>query len=324
MMINIWTIFFGFLLIIKFSDGSQDFSYDGNHGTSHWGIDYHSCVGKHQSPINIEEHNVKNVSLTPLRFEKLNIPRTSFITNNGHTVMIKTNELEPAIVSGGPLGDNNYIFEQLHFHWGENDTEGSEDHINNHSFAMELHAVFYKQDYKSMTEAMKHPDGLTVFAYFYEVADKENPTYKPIVEALPTVEAVNSKHELKEPLLLEHLLITNISTMQNYFTYNGSLTTPPCLEVVTWIDFKDPQLLSHNQLAAFRNLCTSDGNKLTHNFRPVQPLSDRLVYHNIFNANNDVPINNKNGKNKPNGGHYIRSDITMLILFVVSTLFATI
>ncbi|KAF7414272.1 hypothetical protein HZH68_002761 [Vespula germanica] len=267
-MMIVWTISLGLLLLIKFSDGSQDFSYDGNHGMylylciynsfvlfffssslgpSHWPIDYQSCVGKHQSPINIEEHNVKNINLPPLRFEKLDLPRSSFITNNGHTVMIKTNESEAAVVSGGPLRDN-YIFEQLHFHWGENDSEGSEDYINNHSFAMELHAVFYKQSYKSMTEAVNHPDGLAVFAYFYEAADKENPTYKPIVEVLPKVETVGSKHELKEPLLLEHLLIPNMSTMQNYFTYNGSLTTPPCSEVVTWVDFKNPQLLSHDQV----------------------------------------------------------------------------
>lgn len=83
--------------------------------------------------------------------------------------MINTTGSEAAVVSGGPLHDNKYIFEQIHFHWGESDTKGSEDYINNHSFAMELHAVFYKQDYKSMTEAVKHPDGLAVFAYFYEV-----------------------------------------------------------------------------------------------------------------------------------------------------------
>nr|XP_050869492.1 carbonic anhydrase 7-like [Vespula vulgaris] len=327
-MMIVWTISLGLLLLIKFSDGSQDFSYDGNHGPSHWPIDYQSCVGKHQSPINIEEHNVKNINLPPLRFEKLDVPRSSFITNNGHTVMIKTNESEAAVVSGGPLRDN-YIFEQLHFHWGENDSEGSEDYINNHSFAMELHAVFYKQSYKSMTEAVNHPDGLAVFAYFYEAADKENPTYKPIVEVLPKVETVGSKHELKEPLLLEHLLIPNMSTMQNYFTYNGSLTTPPCSEVVTWVDFKNPQLLSHDQLAAFRNLRTSDGNKLTHNFRPVQPLSDRLVYHNVFNIDNDVPLennlnNNEDAGDKYNGALSIRNSATMSILFVVSTVLVTI
>jgi len=84
-------------------------------------------------------------------------------------VMLKSNESKAAILSGGPLGNNVYVFEQLHFHWGENDHEGSEDLINNHSFPMEMHAVFYKEDYKSMDEALKYHDGLTVLAYLYEV-----------------------------------------------------------------------------------------------------------------------------------------------------------
>lgn len=83
--------------------------------------------------------------------------------------MLRMNDSETAKISGGPLGENTYVFEQLHFHWGENDTEGSEDRINNHSFAMELHVVFYKKNYGSMNEAVNFPDGLAVLAYFFEV-----------------------------------------------------------------------------------------------------------------------------------------------------------
>ena len=79
------------------------------------------------------------------------------------------NDSDSAGVTGGPLGSDTYVFEQLHFHWGENDLEGSEDKINNHSFAMELHAVFYKKLYGSMSLAVDHPDGLAVLAYFFEV-----------------------------------------------------------------------------------------------------------------------------------------------------------
>ena len=79
-----------------------------------------------------------------------------------------SNNSEAAYMSGGPL-NGTYVFEQLHFHWGENDREGSEDLINNHSYAMELHAVFYKDEYASMNVAVNHPDGLAVLAFFFEV-----------------------------------------------------------------------------------------------------------------------------------------------------------
>lgn len=89
------------------------------------------------------------------------------------SVMLKINESKAAMLSGGPLGNDVYVFEQLHFHWGENDYEGSEDLINNHSFPMEMHAVFYKEDYKSIDEALNHPDGLAILAYLYEVRERE-------------------------------------------------------------------------------------------------------------------------------------------------------
>lgn len=54
-------------------------------GPSHWGEEYHACIGKHQSPINIEEHNVKNVSLPSLRLIGIENPYQSYVTNNGHT-----------------------------------------------------------------------------------------------------------------------------------------------------------------------------------------------------------------------------------------------
>lgn len=33
-------------------------------------------------------------------------------------------------LTGGPLLNAKYVFEQLHFHWGETDECGSENHFN--------------------------------------------------------------------------------------------------------------------------------------------------------------------------------------------------
>lgn len=70
---------------------------------------------------------------------------------------------------GGPLSGI-YVFSQLHFHWGANDSLGSEDKINNHSFPMELHMVFFKLQYGDKDTALYFKDGLCVLAVFYEVS----------------------------------------------------------------------------------------------------------------------------------------------------------
>lgn len=76
-------------------------------------------------------------------------------------------------VSGGPLrGD--YAFAQLHFHWGANDSIGSEDQINGQSFPMELHMVLYKTEYGDMDTAINYEDGLAVLAIFYNVSTEQS------------------------------------------------------------------------------------------------------------------------------------------------------
>ncbi|XP_065333852.1 carbonic anhydrase 2-like [Cloeon dipterum] len=253
------------------------FGYDGSLGPKFWPKNFQTCAGKYQSPIDIEEHLVTRVSYPPIRYHGFaDKPVGSTLTNNGHTVMLQLNTEEPLAVSGGPLKDR-YLFQQLHFHWGHNDSVGSEDTINNHSFPMELHMVFFNQKYHNFTNALNHEDGLTVMAFFYEVSAEDNFVYAEIVEHLPTVVLPHSEAKLSRQLPLELLLPNDKS---QYYTYHGSLTTPPCSEVVTWIDFKESILLSHEQVEEFRSLQDTDGDTMTHNNRPVQPLGNRVVYFN--------------------------------------------
>uniref|UniRef100_A0A336KUN5 carbonic anhydrase n=1 Tax=Culicoides sonorensis TaxID=179676 RepID=A0A336KUN5_CULSO len=269
------------MLIGIYFDGSftQDFGYDGDHGPDHWGEDYGECFGKHQSPINIDsEHVVKKV-LPQLKIKHfLEKPKEMSITNNGHTVQLTVNVENMPIVSGGPL-TGPYQFAQLHFHWGDNDTYGSEDLIEGHSFPMELHAVFYKMEYGSVKSAMSHEDGLTVLAFFFEISDDDNENYMEFTQLLDQiVEPRTSAVFTKQPSFGE-LFATDFT---HYYTYNGSLTTPPCSEIVTWIDFAHPIYLSHNQLEKFRHLKDDHHHPLTHNFRPVQPLGDRIIWFNVL------------------------------------------
>ncbi|XP_037296587.1 carbonic anhydrase 7 isoform X2 [Manduca sexta] len=257
----------------------EDFGYDGNTGPTFWSERYRECAGKHQSPININVLHVKQVTLPDITFIGFDDSIDNVhVTNNGHTVLIEVrNEPHPR-VRGGPL-EGDYVFSQMHFHWGDNDTFGSEDKINHRSFPMELHMVFFKEEYKSVSEAVKHQDGLTVLAFFYELDRHFHPAYDDITSALTNVTEPYTSVVMSHPFSFLNILPYDL---KRYFTYRGSLTTPPCSEVVIWLDFEQPIRLTHEQIETFRELKSAHG-KITHNFRPIQPIGDRVVFYNIDN-----------------------------------------
>ncbi|XP_075971760.1 carbonic anhydrase 7-like [Anticarsia gemmatalis] len=305
---------------------AEEFGYDGNIGPLHWGERYRECAGKHQSPININVLHVKQVTLPDLVLVGFDDSIDNVhVTNNGHTVLIEVvNEPHPR-VRGGPL-DSDYIFSQMHFHWGDNDTFGSEDKINHRSFPMELHMVFYKEEYGSPGEAVKHSDGLTVLAFFYELDRHQHPAYDDITSALVNVTEPHTSVVMNHPFSFLHILPYDL---KRYFTYRGSLTTPPCSEVVIWLDFEQPIRLEHEQIEAFREIRSAHG-KITHNFRPIQPIGDRVVFYNIdsnYYVYNEIdgaeettttrPSRRK--KHRNNGNNVVPSLLhTICILFTLS------
>ncbi|XP_017886494.1 carbonic anhydrase 2-like [Ceratina calcarata] len=253
-----------------------DFGYDGDNGPDNWGD---QCQGKFQSPIDIEEKDVTYHSFPPLQFYGVSASHKARMLNNGHTVKIENLESHFPEISGGPL-NGTHVLQQIHFHWGQSDDLGSEDLINNHSYSMELHAVFWRKSYGTADEAMKHDDGLTVLGYLYQATDTPNADFDAIVTHMSDIQPVNSNVSIDDQQILSKLILPQSSTPEDYFTYKGSLTTPPCSEIVQWIDFVQPQNISHEQLAAFRRIQSNDGTNITHNFRPVQPLDGRIVYRN--------------------------------------------
>lgn len=110
---------------------------------------------------------------------------------------------------------------------------------------MELHVVFFKRDYRNAKTALDHTDGLTVLAFFYEISTEDNPRYEEFVQLLGNVTNSHKTATFADPPSLKELIAQDLL---HYYTYNGSLTTPPCSEVVTWIDFKEPIMLSHAQV----------------------------------------------------------------------------
>lgn len=87
----------------------------------------------------------------------------------------------------------------------------------------------------------------------FQNSQKENKNYKSFLDALNNVKSPNIATKIDSPPSLDDLIMKDRT---DYFTYGGSLTTPPCFEVVTWIEFKNTIPLTHDQVSNhLRNIC---------------------------------------------------------------------
>lgn len=317
-----FSLFLTFLIAAKVISVAycRDFSYLGPDGPENWAKEYSNCNGKHQSPINIEFLNVVKKPFETLDLEAFyQRPLEANITNNGHTVVVNFKFLRVPTITKGPLYNDVYAFAQLHFHWGPNSLVGSEDRINGKQFAAELHMVFYNTAYESFNEAIKHKNGAAVLALFFEVVQDSrnyitNPTYEALTLQLEHIKTRNTTVPFPNPPALTYFMS---SMFQTYYTYIGSLTTPPCSEDVIWIDYSIPIMVTETQLERFRHLVDLDGVPLSQNYRPLQPLNNRTIYEVAPGADSAIPFIKSaaaDGRKPLNIYHFIAS-LCVLAIF---------
>jgi len=256
----------------------SEWSYKlGDHsGPDHWQF---SCKGDQQSPINIPTTGLTSTVFPAISLWNYQLqPARSVLTNNGHSVKLATEPAVPAdtpLISGGGL-PNSYKFAQIHFHWGAEDSKGSEHLVGDTQYPMEMHLVHYKAVHDTIVDALGEGayDSLAVIGIFFEVSEQRNPALDLLLPYLAEIKAADSKTTVT-PFPISSFLWG--ADMTSFYRYNGSLTTPGCNEIVQWSVFKKPVPVTSEQLEEFRHLLTKDMEPLVDNFRPEQKLGPRQI-----------------------------------------------
>jgi len=200
--------------------------------------DYRQCaIGTRQSPIDIREGI--RVDLEKIQFDYQ--PSAFSVLDNGHTIQVN-------VAPGNALQVMGRRFELLQFHFHR----PSEERINGRQFDMVAHLVH------------KDPEGrLAVVAVLLE-RGQDQALIQTIWNNLP----LEKGEALPAPGQLD--LSQLLPEDRSYYTYMGSLTTPPCSEGVLWMVMRKPVQVSPNQIAIFSRLYPM-------NARPVQASSGRLI-----------------------------------------------
>uniref|UniRef100_A0A8B9BW69 Carbonic anhydrase n=1 Tax=Anser brachyrhynchus TaxID=132585 RepID=A0A8B9BW69_9AVES len=254
-------------------------TYAGPDGEKTWPKKYPFCGGVFQSPIDFHRDILQyDSNLSPLEFIGYNVPSTNqfTLTNNGHSVKMY---LSPTMhIRNLPF---EYTASQLHLHWGNrNKSEGSEHTVSGKHFAAELHIVHYNSEkYPDVTAAMDKADGLAVLAILLEIGPF-NPSYEKIFRHFQNVKYKDQMVQVPGFNIQELLP----DRPDEYYRYEGSLTTPPCYPSVLWTVFRHPVKISQEQLLALETAmyCTESDDpeplEMVDNFRNVQEFHERLVF----------------------------------------------
>ncbi|XP_059511312.1 carbonic anhydrase 4-like [Stegostoma tigrinum] len=269
---------------------ATDWCYDVQNtscGPNTWRIGYPTCGMLKQSPINIVTADAKlDTRLVPIVFEGYDKPNTTemwIVENDGHTLRMA---LKGNIrIKGGNL-PNTFKAVEFHFHWGSESSAGSEHLINGHQYPMEMHIVHQNEKYSSLTNALKHSDGVAVLGFLFSETPAENVNIRHLINFLKMIKSSGNNASVT-PFALSKI-IPDKTKLTKYYRYEGSLTNPGCNEAVIWTVFSESIPFNKKQRNEFStSLLFGDLKSMNLNFRPVQKLNDRAVYVSsvrLFNA----------------------------------------
>ncbi len=214
--------------------------YEGERGVTKWGeMDsrFQACaVGSEQSPINLTQSIRAKVDRLSIDWK----PQAFDVINNGHTIQANVKD-----GSSLKIGKTKYDLKQFHFH------TPSEHAFDGKRTAMEVHFVHAATD------------GRLAVIGALMTAGKKHHGFSEIMKVAPKKEG---EAKLKTVVDATGFL----PKTRDYYRYEGSLTTPPCSEIVDWNVFDKTIEVAAADIEAFKSIFPM-------NARPLQKLNRRYL-----------------------------------------------
>jgi carbonic anhydrase len=205
-----------------------------------------------QSPVDIISGKAEQAGKDQISFTF----HSAFDTaeNLGHTIQVDFKKGSTCTVNG-----KDFASRQFHFH------TPSEHLLDGMTFPMEMHIVNVLND-----SANDNKPSYVVVAVLFKIG-AENKFISEFLSKIPNEEGEKNALPTGEVKLDDLFAQFPKNEIKSYYTYKGSLTTPPYTESVQWVILKHVVEASEDQIIAIEKM---EGN----NARHVQAVNDRKVY----------------------------------------------
>ncbi|KAL5276950.1 CA14 family protein [Megaselia abdita] len=265
-----------FLTRLVFVNG---FSYDNQ---TAWKKEHTKCKGNYQSPIRLDRKTAIIIGKVPeiafLNYNTVIGGDRVDVLNNGNTIRISFDQVDNSkkpMVKDGPLGRDQFVMEDIHFHWGSFPTRGTEHKLDGVSYSLEAHLVHRNVKYESFEDAKGKENGIVVLAVPFKEKSEGVSTLSGVVNLLEKVKFTGNETTFHGNFVLDKMFYLKKEKL--YFMYEGSLTTPVCDEKVLWIVYSKARCVLKSEMFKFRSLKRIDGEPLINNFRKPQKPNGRKV-----------------------------------------------
>uniref|UniRef100_A0A915E2P8 Carbonic anhydrase n=1 Tax=Ditylenchus dipsaci TaxID=166011 RepID=A0A915E2P8_9BILA len=250
----------------------NNWGYGPDNGPEKW--TQHCQTGQRQSPINIRARDVDLAMLDALNFNNYEKAGRVVIKNTGHGVQVEGftnwNASERPFIVGGGL-DGKYLLAQFHYHWSTSHHNGSEHTMGGLHYPVEVHFVHTKEGY-SANQITSEPDGLAVVGIFLNVGT-DGRALATLTSGLDQVVNYGDSTQI-----FDYAPRVNLpGDTENFYRYEGSLTTPGCNEAVIWTVMAEPISITKTQLKILQAVEINEDPHTGFNNRPTQPLNGRRI-----------------------------------------------
>ena len=269
-------IYFATLLALG-AAAELDFNYFNQEA---WGdLDGSVCTtGMRQSPICIDTSKVVGgVDLIDLELFNWDVEREGTIENRcGHTVEFRP---ETGPIATTKTHQGTYMLEQFHFHWGGDNSVGSEHIVDKQPDSAEIHFVHSRIGGSSNGNAIAV---IAVRAIAVSDDDDEESSddddFECDDDSVWDRLDILKVREFESETEIDTNFVDFLPDDLSYYYYEGSLTTPLCNETVQWFVLQEtidiPNCILNQLRIVERNL---EGDLLTFNHRDTQNMNGRVV-----------------------------------------------